>query len=202
MLLEKNIYKNKKIAIISNGSSVLKYDIDFNRYDIAVGINRIYQTPLFEKINVLYNGLGIKDWHNVETMIKKISNKKNFDFFIACPWYLKYYKKIIFYQLIHKYGLSHNFIYSNNILRNLTNIAGHCGPMKKRPLSGVAVLNHILQHDPLSIDIYGYDFYETESVYNLTQYSSMTTKNHDLIENKNFLEKLIIENSDKINRYM
>jgi hypothetical protein len=191
----KNIYKNKKICIIANGSSVMNYNIDYSLYDITVGINRIYHTPIFDKINILYSVLGIKDWHNIENMMQILSKKNNFDYLIACPWYLKYNQKLLLYQLIKNYGLKNKFLYSNDIVRGITNKGRHNGSFKKRPLSGIAALNHILSFRPKEISIFGYDFYEKENVYNLPQYDRMTAKNHDLEENRIYLEKLICENN-------
>lgn len=201
MILLKDLYQNKKVVIIANGNSLLKHSIDFSKFDVAIGLNRIYQTPLFEHINLLYYGCGKKDWHNLESMIKQLSTKTNLYGFIASPWFLKYNKKILLHKLVNKYQLRNKFIYSTNILRKLTNKGGHSGRIKKRPLIGIGALNHVLEHNPLSIDIYGYDFYEQESIYNLTQYKEMTSKNHDLQENKDFLEKLITQNLEKISWY-
>jgi len=189
------IYNDKKICIIANGSSTINYNIDYDSYDIVVGINRIYHTPIFDKINVLYSVLGIKDWHNIEYMIELLYAKNNFHYLVACPWYLKYDKKLLLYQLIKNYNLKNKFLYSNSVVRDLTNKGGHTGSFKKRPLSGIAVLNHILSFRPKEISIFGYDFYEKENVYNLPQYDRMTAKNHDIEENRIYLEKLVCENN-------
>jgi hypothetical protein len=201
MLDIEKIYENKKIILIGNGSSIFKYNIDFEKYDLCIGINRIYQSHLFKNINILYNGFGVKDWHNMKYLIQQLSIKNNLYGIIASTWRLSYNKKILLHKLIKEYKLIDKFMYSTNIVRKLSNKGGHSGPMKKRPLTGIAVLNHILENNAQHIDIYGYDFYKSPNINNLIHYKDQTEKYHDLIENEIFFNKLKESNLQTITHF-
>jgi hypothetical protein len=196
------LYCNKKIILIGNGPSVLKYNIDFTKYDTSVGMNRVYLTPMFDNINVLYHSLSCKDWKNLEFLFNTLLYKKNFYGLIGSIWFMKEAKRVILKELITKYNLDEKFIYSKNISKKMCNSNYHLGPMKKRPLTGIAALNNIIEYCPKQIDIYGYDFYQNfQNIYGLRFYKRQTNLIHDLEENKIIFNKLIESTNGKINYF-
>jgi hypothetical protein len=193
MILLKNLYENKTVCLLGGGDSVSKFFIDFNSYDLVVGINRIYKTNYYKHINVLYHGLGIADWKNVLPMINLIKQCDNIEYLIACPWNKKRIGKIK--DILTKIDFFENkkFICCRNILRE-------CIVRKKRPLTGMAVLNHIILSKAAKVDIYGFDFYEAGYVGGIQSFDPR--KYHDLDANKEFLGNLIVKYPGKINWFL
>lgn len=184
-----DIYKDKNICLLGNGESITKYNIDFNKYDLVVGINRIYLTKYYKDINVLYYNMSKKDNYNLDYLLSSIKNSSNIKYLILCPWCSGPKKRLYLENLINKYGIK-NHIYSKSIVRKIPQI-------QKRPLTGIAALNHILLCGIKSIDIYGFDFYQTKYVDKL-QYYSGHEKYHDIGSNFDFFKTLLETHNDKI----
>jgi len=188
MILLPDLYKDKKICLIGNGSSLESKNIDFNKYDVTVGINRIYQTNYINSINVLYTSLSRVDWHNVYGMVNKLKLTPIFQLLIACPWSKTRTKNIEYIVQQQGFCDTKKFIYCRNIVRGVK--------INKRPLTGVAALNHIMLSDAESVDVYGFDFYTKNYVNNLQKYNHSAL--HDISSNKEFFINLQQKYLDKI----
>jgi hypothetical protein len=184
-----HLYDNKNICLLGNGESLEKHYIDFDKYDVVVGINRIYQTKYWKNINVLYYNVSKKDANNLEYLLNLIMNSNNFKYIFFCPWSSGSKKRKTIENLINKYKIK-NHIYSKEMARNIKHI-------KKRPLTGIAALNHILLSEIKNIDLYGFDFYKTQYINNMQKFNQHN-KFHDLESNKSFLYKLINNYPNKI----
>lgn len=185
-----DIYLNKRICLLGSGASLNKYDSNFNDYDVVVGINRIYRTKYFSYLDVFYNCLSFQDWDNLEFMISCISQNSKIKETIFVPWRLNRAEKVLLYELCNLYNI--NYIYTNTITRN---IFVTIPEFKKTPLTGVAVLNHILMCSPSSIDLYGFDFYNCGYIENIDYYEDYDSNRfHDIESNTFFFSKLLSEN--------
>lgn len=193
MILLKDLYQNKKICLLGGGSSTTKFFIDFDSYDLVVGMNRVYKTNYINHINVLYHGLGLRDWKNVYSMVDIINNCDNLQYFIACPWFKKRIKKTKLILDSSNFFENKKFICCRNVVRK-------CFVGKKRPLTGVAILNHIILSGAEKIDVYGFDFYTSNYIGDLKNFSPQ--KYHDLDANKEFLQNLILKHPNKINWFL
>jgi len=193
MILLKDLYENKRVCLLGGGGSISKFFIDFNSYDLVVGVNRIYRTNYYKRINVLYHGLGLRDWKNIVSMINLIKECDNIKYLIACPWSKKRIQKIKDILTEIDFFENKKFICCRNIVRK-------CVVEKKRPLTGVAVLNHIVLSKAAKIDIYGFDFYQAGYVGGLRCFNPQ--RYHNLDANKKFLEDLIIKHPGKINWFL
>lgn len=181
-----NLYKNKKICLLGCGLSLEKYKINFNDYDLVVGANRIYKTEYCSHINVLYYNLSKKD--NCNDMLKHISLLNNIKYIVFCPWSSGPKRRMYLEQLLNVYKIT-NHLYCKFIVRGLKGI-------KRRPLTGMAALNHIIYSGASEIDIYGFDFYEEMYINNLTKFDH--DKYHDIESNKNFFLNLMQQYPNQI----
>lgn len=184
-----DIYKDKKICLLGCGSSLEKYNINFDNYDLVVGINRIHLTEYWPYINILYYNLSKKDEFNLPHLLNRIQNSKHMKHLFFCPWSSSRQKKLKLRTLIRKYNIV-NHTYCKTIVKQIPNI-------KKRPLTGVAALNHILLCTTKTIDIYGFDFYQNNYI-NKLQYYSAHEKYHDIGSNFDFFKTLLETHNDKI----
>jgi hypothetical protein len=191
MILLKDLYKNKKVCLMGGGDSISRFSIDFDSYDLVVGINRIYKTNYIKHINILYHGLGIKDWKNIISMINIIQKYDNIQYLIACPWF-KRRTKVLEY-ILKEVNFSKKYVFCRKILRQ-------CAVKKSRPLTGLAVLNHIILSEAETIDIYGFDFYKSGYVGGIESFDPR--KHHDLDANKEFLQDLIVQYPERINWFL
>jgi hypothetical protein len=192
MILLTDLYENKKVCILGGGNSSSAYNIRFDSYDLVVGINRIYKTRHINNISVMYNALSKKDWKNVKDMLYILSNQKKFIYLIGCPWFKKRTDEIN--DIIKETNFCENkkFLYCRNIVREV--------PVKKRPLTGMAALYHILLSGAAAVDLYGFDFYTTGYLERLPKFNH--DQYHDLDANKEFLQDLIVEYPGKINWFL
>jgi hypothetical protein len=191
-----NLFKNKKICLLGNGSSIYKYNIDFRSYDEVIGFNRIHKTPYFNNITILCHGCGIVDRQNVNSIFFRATNMNNIKHLIFCPTRSTQKNNII--NLANKYNLTKKTIFSTKFIRNkkLYNSIG-----EKHPLTGIAMLYWIVKFLPTKIDIYGFDFYSKPSLENIKDYTRRTNKFHSIEKNKKFFEKLKTNNLNIINHY-
>jgi len=190
-----DIYKNKKICLLGCGSSLEKYNINFNDYDLIVGLNRIYMTKYFDNIDIFYNSLSFQDWKNIKNMIQILSTNNKLKQIIFSPWGLGKRKKRILYNILLKYNIQ-NYLYTNKIGRHIT-----LKRIERIPITGMSVLYHILQCDSSSIDIYGFDFYQDpQNIYiqNIKPIKYKVNKYHNIGSNFDFFKTLLETHNNKI----
>jgi hypothetical protein len=192
MILLTDLYKNKKVCLLGGGHSSSAYNIDFDSYDLVVGINRIYKTRYINNINVMYNALSKKDWVNVKDMLDLLIDQTKFIYLIACPWSKKRTYEINYIIKEKNFCENKKFLYCRNIVRE--------APVKKRPLTGMAALYHILLSGAVGVDLYGFDFYTTGYLDHLPKFNH--DRCHDIDANKKFLQDLIVKYPEKINWFL
>lgn len=185
MTLEEQIYLNKKVCIIGCGSSVDSKKINFSEYEIIVGINRIYQTKYFNYINILYDSAHYI-FDPVNTTKVKILNESKLNYYFLIPGIKSLYRIKIQMAIFEKIKIKKH-IYKE---RHDIKVDG------KKLLSGLFTLNTILKGKPLSIDIYGFDFYENNYIQNLEYKHDIKIINemHNLEKEKKYLETIIEKN--------
>ena len=188
MILLPDLYQNKRICLLGNASSLTNFNINFNNYDIVVGINRIYQTKYIDNIHILYNALSKKDWNNTTIMTSILKSKPQFKCFIACPWGAKRTSQIKNILSQCNFYDTKQFLFCRNIVRQVE--------VPKRPLTGIAALNHILLSGGNNVDLFGFDFYKTKYIDNLPVFDHR--KYHDIEANKEFLINTINNPNNKI----
>jgi hypothetical protein len=191
-----SLFKDKKICLLGNGSSIYKYDINFRCYDEVIGFNRIHKTPYFNNITILCHGCGLVDKKNIDCIFSRATNMNNIKHLIFCPTRSTQKNNII--SLAQKYCLDHKTTFSTKFIRNrkLYNSIGG-----KHPLTGIAMLYWIVKSLPVKIDIYGFDFYSQPSLENIKDYPNRTNRFHSIEKNKIFFEKLKLNNSDIITHF-
>lgn len=190
-----NFYENKKVCILGNGSSLVNHNIDFTQYDTVVGSNRIYKTKYASFINVYYNSMSKVEYPNFPDMLKTIASFDSFKHFYACPWSSGPQTRKFMINLFRSSDIK-DHTYNKVLPRTVAKF------LNKRPLTGISAIYHVLLSNPISVDLYGYDFYNTKYVNNLKKYKSHD-RLHDLDSNKAFLEKMIKEHgSDKIRWFL
>lgn len=179
-----NLFSNQKICII--GSGKITKEINFQNYDRIVGVNQIYKTDMFEKIDTIFHGISISDPFFIQK-IPEISKSK----------------KVI---LVPRIGLK-NEKRINDIIRNLSNKCNFLflpneiqeveGKIGSNPLTGIVALHFILKNNPSSIDIFGFDFYEKPYMRGMEIYSNHPTKHnpHRIENDKKFFDELIKNNN-------
>jgi hypothetical protein len=186
MCLEKNIYKDKNVCLLGCGGSLDKKQINFKKYEKVVGVNRIYKTKYFEKINILYDSAHYKFDPLTNAKVNTINNSK-LEYYFLTPGIKSQQKLKLQKNLIEKIKIK-NFLYKN---RPEMRVSG------KKILAGLFVLNSILIGLPKKIDLYGFDFYE-ENYTNGLEYVheiEIIKKMHTLESEKKYLENLIKQNS-------
>lgn len=187
-----HLYLNKSICLLGCGSSLSKYDIDFSKYDVVAGINRIYQTDYMQYINVLYYNLSSADRKNLDSLLYKKQTLAHFKYIVFCPWSSGPKRRANLEKKLQQYLIDiDNHVYSKGIVRKLKEI-------NLRPLSGVAAVNHMLFSGAAKIDLFGFDFYGNNYI-DMIQKIKMHDKYHDIESNKQFLLELIQKNPNKIN---
>jgi hypothetical protein len=188
--LPSQYYKDRKIALIGSGN--YSHDlIDFSIYDIVVGVNQIYKTNILDKIDIIYHGLSVKDPEFIE-LLPDISN----------------YKKVIFIPRIVKSNntriseLLYEFKYKNYKFYWEPDIRRDSEDrMQTNPLSGIVALEHIIEQEPLYLDLYGFNFYTDsyiEGMSILDNHPSVINNIHDLNKNKSYFIEILNKNK-KIN---
>jgi hypothetical protein len=188
--LPSQYYKDRKIALIGSGN--YSHDlIDFSIYDIVVGVNQIYKTNILDKIDIIYHGLSVKDTDFIE-LLPNISN----------------YKKVIFIPRIVKSNntriseLLYEFKYKNYKFYWEPDIRRDSEDrMQTNPLSGIVALEHIIEQEPLYLDLYGFNFYTDsyiEGMSILDNHPSVINNIHDLEKNKSYFIEILNKNK-KIN---
>lgn len=186
-----HLYLNKSVCLLGCGSSLSKHDIDFSEYDVVAGINRIYQTNYMQHINVLYYNLSSADNKNLDSMLYKKTQAHHFKYIVFCPWSSGPQRRESLQKKLQKYQIdTDSHVYSKGIVRKLTQI-------NRRPLTGVAAVNHILLSGASKIDVFGFDFYTNQYVNQLKRFNSHN-RYHDIESNKKFLLNLIEKHPNKI----
>jgi len=203
MLQMPDIYKDKKVCLLGCGKSLEKYNIDFNNYDIVVGINRIYKTSLLNKINILYYSFGQGDRSSIKDMFQILLNQKNFYTFIGCP--AGHRKKPPGLFSPDKGSKSKSLIDVKKILdeinfcNNKNFYYFHSNvKIKPLPLAGMTAVSHIINSEASFIDMFGFDFYTHGYTESLKDFHINHKKYHNIENNKKFLKNLINKHPEKI----
>lgn len=184
-----DIFNNQNICLLGCGSSIDKYDINFNGYDLIVGTNRIYQTSFMKYVNVIYYNMS--SVNNIHLFFEAIKANPNYKYTVFCPWSSGPKRRAVLDQQIKQYEIDDSqHVYSKGITRKLN--------ILPRPLTGVAALNHLLFCGAKSVDVYGFDFYTESYTHSLKRFKKHN-KYHDLSVNKKFFLDLIAQNPYKIN---
>jgi hypothetical protein len=186
MCLEKLIYEDKSVCLLGCGGSLDKKEIKFENYDKVVGVNRIYKTKYFKKLNILYDSAHYK-YDPLNNIKIKTINESNLDYYFLTPGIKSYNILKLKKFFIEKIKIK-NFLYKN---RPEMKISG------KKILAGLFVLNIIIKGCPKKIDLYGFDFYEQNYTSELEYTHDIETikKMHTLEEEKKYLENLIEKNN-------
>ena len=178
------LYKNKKICLIGSGD--FKNNINYEKYDIIVGINQIYKTDFFEKVDIIYHGISDKD----PFFYENLNFYSNFKKIILIPRISKNNKNRVKKIIINNFN-NNKIMFDVNIIKNLED------SISTNPLSGVTSLTHISRYSPNSIDIYGFNFYENDYIEGMIVYND-AKKSHNIDSNKKHFDNILIENK-KIN---
>lgn len=148
------LVQNKNICLIGCGKSAEMCDINFNKYDLVVGVNRLYKNSFFNKhIDILYHNVSIRD--NLLHSIDNILNFKPNRFIVLLPsniWSNQQSRNTL-KEILNNYN-EKNILYEkhfrdNNKIKYNTDL-----------FTGVLSLMHLLEYNPKSIDMYGMDFYK------------------------------------------
>lgn len=191
-MLMPNIYSGKKVCLIAPGKSLDKHQIEFDKYEIVVGINRLYKTSFVNKINILYHHSILQNKSvsvaDIEYMITILKNEKNFLKLICCPFLNKKNKVVDILSLAKK-----NNFYNYSFCPEIAKI-----DIKPIPLTGMVAINHIISSGASFVDMFGFDFYSDGYIENLKDFHLMHKKYHNIESNKKFLQNLIERNPEKI----
>jgi len=182
---EKEIYKNKKVCLIGCGGSLENREIEFNKYDYVVGINRIYKTKYFKNINILYDSAH----HQFDPITNnkiRIINESNLIYYFLTPG-AKSLEKLRFQEFMLKKIKVSTKTYKN---RPEVKVSG------KKILAGLFALNIIIGGEPFLVDIYGFDFYKKNytSGLDFKHELNLINKMHDLAAEEDYLNNIIDKN--------
>lgn len=179
----KNFIRNKKICLIGSGASIDEYKIDYSLYDVIVGINRLYQTNLLNKINILYHNASPYDVLDpTNEKVKELANQLNYIVFIPGLSYT--------YRKFKKFNDFMNLQHKNKIIVDLNLSNTYKKKFRYKLLTGISTLIHLVSMDPNKIDIFGYDFYSKE-YYDGLKDKPGKLKNHNIEANKKIFFDII-----------
>lgn len=196
--------KDKKICLVGSGASAERYDINFKSYDHVVGINRIYKTKYFPFINTIYsNGFFDNDMNHSpldEQLLLYEESDNIFNFFILPINHVfysgVYANSVKLLRNSFSFNIFCDIMYALNTCQkyipNATNI-------KNRLYTGTIVLHHLLEHQPKSIDIYGFDFYSEGNISGIEQAPSY---GHNQQKNKETFHKLLTDNKENTTHFI
>jgi len=179
-------YKKKKVCLLGNGASLADHAIDFSQYDTVVGLNRIWMTRYAPNVNVYYNSMSNVEKSNVIRMFTEIQKHEAFQYFVCAPWASGPKLRREMSEKIVITGLK-NHMYCKSLPRGVGK------KIRKRPLTGISALYHIVMSQPSHVDIFGFDFYENNYVEDLYRYKKHN-RYHDIFSNLDFFSKMIRDN--------
>ena len=181
----RKIYGGRKICLLGSGRSVEDYDIDYDYYDIIIGLNQVYKTKYINIIDIMYHGISVDD----VDFLNEVNNIREKVELVLLPKPLnKQIKKLK--ALLSEYNYYYNIDIHEEAYVNV----------KSNPLMGLMVLTELSNSGTHSIDIYGFDFYETpyiEGAVELRNHPKYHVTNHDIKANKEYFLD-ILSNKDNI----
>jgi hypothetical protein len=159
-------YKNKKVCLLGSGSSLLDHEIDYDKYDAVIGCNRIYKTEYYKHVNVHYHNLSLNDLVTVQVLNCINRFNKNIKKVLFCPWSGNWHEPN--HNTKPLYALSRSLDITKfqkyDFAYNLSMVVSKF-LSEGRAYTGLVALYHCVLFNPLSIDIYGFDFYERKKTY-------------------------------------
>jgi hypothetical protein len=182
------------ICLLGSGNSLSKYLIDFNKYDIVIGTNRIHNTDLLQHVDVLYHNASIFD-NNMQKLNHAKAIISQLDYIIFVPAEPNSY--INKYKTIHDFLLTEHqdrFIVDFNMQQNYIDF------YRTRLLTGVCALVSTIQFTESKfdkLDIYGFDFYAEGYYGGLNSYGNGA---HNITQNIEIFKFLI--DKDNINYFI
>ena len=188
-------YENKKVCLLGSGSSLLDHEIDYDKYDAVIGCNRIYKTKYYHHINIHYHNLSRYDLITVQ-FLDYVNRFKNVKRVLFCPWY-KPEDPTSLYTLSRSLDILpfKKYDFANNLSVKVSQFL-----WSGRPYTGLVALYHCMLFNPLSIDIYGFDFYERKETYvkEMPYYDLNADNVHSVEANKRFFLKILnsVENTN------
>lgn len=183
------------ICLLGSGNSLSKYLIDFNKYDIVIGANRIYNTDLFQYVDILYHNASIFD-KNMQQSDYASNVVTQLDYIVIVPAEQNSY--------IKNYKSTHNMLLNEHPDRFIVDFKMQIDYMnfyQTRLLTGVCALASTIQFTESKfdeLDIYGFDFYTQEYYGKLPKYGRAGA--HDITQNIKIFKSLI--NKDNINYFI
>jgi hypothetical protein len=178
----KQLYKDKTILLLGNGQISKKVHAQKKKYNIIVGINQIYKSSNYKYIDVHYHALSKHDTDFLENY-KEISNDK---LLILKPTRIKPQLDLI-REIANENPLQMFNVDDKGLNKKIGN-----------PLSGIWILEDILEGEPTSIDILGFDFYSTQNkTYEvLPNNPKVDDKVHNLEANKKHFNNLLAKHKN------
>jgi hypothetical protein len=173
-------FENKTIAVVGNAESIFEKNFgnDIDSHDIVVRFNKGYiknENSQGRKTDIWASSLYIdeinlkKIFPDIKYVIwlsPKLSLIKKYSF--------KFFRKMTIYPLYKWYSLY------NKIARN-------------RPTSGAMLLDYLIKSTKYKkIDIYGFDFFKTNTFYNELKLEQLKSKTpHNFFDEKQYILSLI-----------
>lgn len=192
------LVENKNICLIGCGKSAEMCDINFDKYDLVVGINRLYKNSFFNKrIDILYHNVSFRD--NLIYSMPSILNSHANRYIILLPSTKHTSSRSDgILEFVLNYFSDYNIVY-DPFFRDKNR-----EKYKTDLFTGVLSLMHLLEHNPKTIDIYGMDFYEHGYINSIPVLDNQephiifNPSIHNLSINFQIFQKLI-ENNKNIN---
>lgn len=170
---------NKSVAIVGNASSIFDYSYgaDIDAHDIVVRINKgaFFDSKYSQQLGTKFNVWCIQ---NVFGQRKKI--------------HLPEMKTIYIMQMdtikVNRYGINRiDYVYPTNMYDELVQKAG----LKKKPSTGLKVIDYIISLQPKQMTVYGFDFN-----YSKTWYETRTDQPHDFEGEKQYCQYLLSKHAN------
>ena len=182
----RELYLDKSVCLLGSGGSIENYDIDFDSYDLVIGLNQIYKTNYIKKINIIYHGISVND----QEFLSFVDNINNEIMVIIAPRKMKSTLRRL-NDLIEKNKVGFNLCLHEKTFELVGN----------NPLMGVMVINELVNSGVKNVDVYGFDFYTQPYISGAKELKNHPNNDkniHDLEINKNFFINLIENNKNVI----
>jgi hypothetical protein len=173
-----NIYLGKSVLLIGNGKISKKLHAQKKNYDLVVGINQIYNSTNYKYVDIHYHALSKHDTEFLENY-EEITKDKTV---ILKPKPFKVQIELV-KKIIAEQSEVQLFNFDDKGLQEKIG----------NPLSGIWVLQDILDGQPRNIDIVGYDFYSTTNKdYKILPNNPKIDEDvHNLEKNKEYFDEIL-----------
>jgi hypothetical protein len=173
-----DIYLGKSVLLIGNGKISKKLHTQKKNYDLVVGINQIYNSTNYKYVDIHYHALSKHDTEFLENY-KEITKDKTV---ILKPKALKGQIELV-KKIIAEQTEVQLFNFDDKGLQEKIG----------NPLSGIWVLQDILDGQPRTIDIVGFDFYSTTNKgYKILPNNPKIDEDvHNLEKNKEYFDDIL-----------